>query len=164
MGTRAERLADRIEQGARDLLAAVEGLSEEAWRTVCPGDGRAVGVLVHHVASAYPAEAGLIATLASGGAVPGLTWAVVDRLNAQHAAAHAGVGQAETLDLLLRASAEAAATIRALDDAQLDRVAPTAVHWGAPLTVQYVIEQHPVAHPYIHLESIRAALEARPGR
>ena len=68
------------------------------------------------------------------------------------------------LDTAAGRHAEAAATIRALDDAQLDRVAPTAVHWGAPLSVQYVIEQHPIAHPYIHLESIRAALDARPRR
>lgn len=164
MGTRAEQLAGRVEQGARDLAAAVVGLSEAEWRTVCPGDGRAVGVLVHHVAAAYPAEVGLIATLASGGSIPGLTRAAVDQLNAQHAAAHAGAGKAETLDLLRRASAEAATAIRALDDAQLDRVATTAVHWDAPLTVQYVIEQHPVAHPYIHLECIHAALGARSGR
>lgn len=164
MGTRAERLAGRIEGGARDLAAAVAGLSEAEWRATCPDDGRSVGVLVHHVASAYAAELGVIATLASGGSLPGLNEAVVDRLNAEHAAAHAGADMAVTLDLLGCASAEVASVIRALDDAQLDRAAATALHWDAPLTVQYLIEQHPVAHPYIHLESIRAALGARSGR
>ncbi len=46
----------------------------------------------------------------------------------------------------------------ALTDEQLDRVAPTDLHWGAPLTVQFFVEHHPIAHPYIHLESIRTAL------
>src|SRR5207248_8386327 len=50
------------------------------------------------------------------------------------------------------------AFVRGLSDEQLDRVAPTALHWQAPLTVQFFIEHHPIAHPHIHLESIRTAL------
>lgn len=164
MGTRAEALAARIERGARDLVTAVEGLSEEEWRTECGDDQSAVGLLVHHVASAYPTAVGLIATLAGGGLVPGLTWTLVDQLQARYVTAQTRQGKAETLGLLRRTSAEAAAVIRQFDDAQLDRVAPTALHWEAPLTVQYLIEQHPIAQPYRHLARIHAALDERGAR
>jgi hypothetical protein len=154
-------LAARIEQGASELLAIVAGLSAEEWGLVCPGDGRTVGVLVHHIASLYQAEIGVITTFASGGTVPGLTMAVIDEMNARHAAEHARPDKTETLAFLRRASAEAAAAIRGLEDSQLDRLGPTTLHWDAPLTVQYLIEQHPIAHPYIHLQAIRALLDAR---
>jgi hypothetical protein len=52
---RAESLADRIEKGATGLAAFAEGISEEEWRMpVSASDCRTVGVIVHHVASAYP--------------------------------------------------------------------------------------------------------------
>ncbi len=163
MGRRAEALAARIEQGARDLEAAAASFSEAAWRTECAGEGRTVGVLVHHVAAAYPLEAQLITTLAAGGELPGLGWEAVHQGNAEHASVNAGVGKDEALDLLRQNSAEAATAIRELSDEQLDRTARTALHWEAPLTIQFLIEQHPIAHPYIHLESIRAALRPATG-
>ena len=49
MGTRGEELARRVEQGAADRIAAVEGLTEAQWDTICPDEQRSVGVLVHHV-------------------------------------------------------------------------------------------------------------------
>ena len=56
MTTRANVLADRIELGAESLANFVEGLSDSEWEMVIPGEERKVGVLVHHVASAYQAE------------------------------------------------------------------------------------------------------------
>src|SRR5262245_36800368 len=163
MGERTEALARRIEHGARHLLAAAEGFSDAAWRTPCAGENRTVGVLVHHVASAYPAEVRFITAVAAGQPMSEVTWAMVDQGNARPAALHAECDQAQTLELLRRNSAAAAAAIRALDDTALERTASTPLHWQAPLTVQYLIEQHPIAHPYIHLESIRAALGPSPG-
>ncbi len=56
MSTRAEELARRVEQGAEDLIAAVESLTEEQWRTACDTEHRAVGVLVHHVGTITPSK------------------------------------------------------------------------------------------------------------
>jgi hypothetical protein len=55
----------------------------------------------------------------------------------------------------------AAAVVWDLSDAELDQVSPNGLNRGAPLTVQYFVEDHPIAHPYMHLESIRAALRSR---
>jgi hypothetical protein len=51
---RAQALADRLEQGARALAALAGSLTDAEWQTRLPGDGRKIGVVVHHVASVYP--------------------------------------------------------------------------------------------------------------
>ena len=160
MSTRAEELARRIEQGAEELITAVEGLSDAEWTTVCPDEQRSVGVLVHHVGAAYPDEADIITALASEGGMPGLTWDVVNQGNREEASTHTEVDKATAIALVRKNVATAAAVVRGLSNEQLDRVAPTDLHWGAPLTVQFFVEQHPIAHPYMHLESIRAALRS----
>ena len=50
--------------------------------------------------------------------------------------------------------------VRALSDQQLDKAAPISLNWDAPLTTQYFIEDHPIGHPFAHLASIRAQLNA----
>src|SRR5438270_1762058 len=109
MTTRAEQLASRLEQGA-DALAEFAGrLSEAQWRTTLPGDGRPVGVVVHHVASVYPIELDLARTVASGKSIVGITYEdAIRKMNAQHAAENAKAAKKDTLDLLRRNSAAAA--------------------------------------------------------
>jgi hypothetical protein len=159
MGTRAEALAARVEQGAQALANFAEGLSNNEWQSICD-DGRTVGVLVHHVASALLGEIELVKTLAAGQAISGLTWEMVDQGNAQHAREHTNSSQHEAAELLRRNSAIAGDTIRALSDEQLDLAAPNSLHGNAPVTTQFWIENHPLAHAYRHLASIRAALSA----
>ncbi|MCC2627345.1 MAG: hypothetical protein K0S14_995 [Thermomicrobiales bacterium] len=158
MSTRAEELAQRVERGAAELIAAVAGLSDAEWSTMCPDEQRSVGVLVHHVGAAYPDEAEIITALASAGRMPGLTWDIVNQGNREEASSHTEVDKATALALVQENVATAAAVVRGLTDEHLDRVAPNDLHWRAPLTVQFFVEHHPIAHPYIHLESIRAAL------
>ena len=72
MSTRAQALAQRIEQGAQALAAYAQGLSEAQWRTPVPPDGRQVGVIIHHVASVfYPIEIHLAMENASGKRIEG---------------------------------------------------------------------------------------------
>ncbi len=156
---RAESLADRIEEGAAGLSAFAEGLSEEEWRTpVSATDRRSVGVIVHHVASVYPIEIDLARTIASGKAVTDVTWDVVAELNAKHAQDQAEVTKAAALELLRRNSGEAAAAVRAFTDEELDRAAPFSLSFGAPVTAQFVIEDHALRHSWHHLARIRTAL------
>jgi len=159
---RAESLAARIEEGADGLAAFARTLSEKEWaRPLSNGDGtdhRPIGVIVHHVATVYPIEVGLAQAIASGKAVTDVTWDVVATLNARHAADEAGVSKEETLELLRRNSREAAAAVRAMTDAELDRAAPFALSSGAPVTAQFVVEDHALRHSWHHLGKIRAAL------
>jgi hypothetical protein len=160
VGRRAEVLADRIEEGAAALAAFAEGLSEEQWRAPMSGgkDHRSVGVVVHHVASVYPIEIDLARTIAGGKAVTDVTWEAVAQMNAGHASDQTAVTKAAALDLLRRNSREAAAAVRAFTDDQLDRAAAFSLSFGAPVTAQFVIEDHALRHSWHHLARIRAAL------
>jgi hypothetical protein len=158
MSARAEALAARIEEGANGLAQFVETLSAAEWQIRVPRDGRTVGVLVHHVASVYPIEIDLARTVASGKPVTGVTGEFVADLNAKHASDHANATKADTLALLRRNSREAAAAVRAMSDADLDRAVSFSLNSDAPLTAQFVIEDHAVRHSWHHLARIRAAL------
>ncbi len=158
MATRAEVLAERIEQGAEEFIAAVEGLSDEQWQTPCGSEQRSVGVLVHHVGTMYPIEADVVRMLAENGEAPGVDWPAVHGINANHATTNAAADKSAAIALVRNNVQAAVETVRGLSDAQLDRVAPNALAWNAPMTVQNFIENHPIAHPYSHLESIQIAL------
>jgi hypothetical protein len=160
---RAEALAARIEEGAASLASFAEGLSEVEWKMPVSGNGRGkdrrpVGVVVHHVASVYPIEIDLARAIASGTAVTDVTWDAVADMNAKHAGDHAQVTKAAALELLRRNSRAAAAAVRALTDAELDRAAPFSLSFGAPVTSQFVIEDHALRHSWHHLARIRDAV------
>ena len=158
-GRRAEVLANRIEEGAAGLAAFAEGLTDAEWRTpMSAKDRRTVGVIVHHVASMYPIEVDLARAVASGKAAPEVTWELVANINAKHAQEHAGVTKASALELLRRNSREAAAAVRVFTDEELDGVAPVGLSFGAPVTAQFIIEDHALRHSWHHLAGIRRAL------
>jgi len=159
---RAQALADRLEQGARSLEAFAGTLTADQWQMPVPHDGRAIGVVVHHVATMYPLEIQLAQLLAAGSAIEGVTWDAVHDINAKHAQEHGATTKEEALDLLRRNSAAAAAAIRALSDEELERAAPISLNADAPLTCQFMLEDHAVRHSYHHLAKIRAALAANP--
>ena len=159
MSHRAESLANRIEEGAAGLAAFVEGLSEAAWRTnVSASDPRSVGVIVHHVASVYPLEVEAARIIATGQPIVDVTWDSIRHMNAEHAEEHREITRAAALELLHRNSREAADAVRKFSDEELDRTAPFSLSSGAPVTAQFVIEDHAVRHSWHHLAGIRKAL------
>src|ERR1700751_1944819 len=159
VGRRAALLADRIEEGAALLAAFAEGVSEEEWGApVSATDRRSVGLIVHHVASMYPIEIDVARVIASGKAITHVTWDAVAELNAKHAHEHAEETKATALELLRRNSREAANAVRAFTDEELDRAAPFSLSFGAPVTAQFVIEDHALRHSWHHLARIRTAL------
>ena len=159
MGRRAELLAGRIEDGAAGLAAFAEGLSAAEWDTpTSPTDARTVGQIVNHVALVYPIEVDLARAIASGKAVTDVTWQVVAELNAGHAREHARVTKADALELLRRNSRQAADAVRTFSDEELDRAAPFSLSFGAPVTAQFVVEDHALRHSWHHLARIRRAL------
>jgi hypothetical protein len=158
ISNRANTLADRITQGADALAVFAKGLSDSDWQTPVPGDGRTIGVIVHHVASMYPLEIELAQSLASGKPITGATMDVVDQMNAKHAQEHAEVGKQETLDFLHHTSKAASEAVRAFTDAELDSAAEVSLNADAPLTAQFFIEDHALRHSFHHLARIRMTL------
>jgi hypothetical protein len=155
---RANALAARLEQGSRALIAFASGLTDAEWQTRTPQDGRTIGVIVHHVATVYPLEIQLAQTVAEGTPVTGVTMDAINDMNARHAAENSAVTREEALDLLRRNSGAAADAIRALSDEQLTEAAPVSLYADAPLTCQFVLEDHAVRHSYHHLARLRRAL------
>ena len=160
MGARAEALASRIEQGAAQLAAYAEKLSDDDWKrpVAQERDGRPVNVIVHHVASVYPIEVQLAQAVGSGKNMSEVTWDVVKNMNAGHATENASVSKQDALDLLRKNSSEAAAAVRQMTDEQLDTAAPFGLSFDAPVTAQFVLEDHAVRHSWHHLARIKETL------
>lgn len=159
MSQRADALANTLEEGARALAAFAQSLTDEEWQTHLP-EGRKVGVIVNHVATVYPLEVQFARSVAQG-APATINGEAVNKMNAGHARDADAVSKEETLKLLADNSAAAAAAIRSLTDAELDSVAPVPLYGNAPVTCQFVLEDHAVRHSFHHLAKIKAALESK---
>lgn len=157
MRHRAEALAARLEAGATELASFAATLTDAEWSTRVR-DGRTIGVVVHHVASMYPIEMDVAGVIASGKPVSGVTWEAVADINARHAVEHARVTRQEALALLATNSATAARGVRQFTDAQLDMAAPFSLSFDAPMSTQFVLEDHAVRHSFHHLARIRQTL------
>ncbi len=141
------------------MAAFAEGLSEAEWNTpTSTTDRRSIGIIVHHVASMYPIEIDLSKAIAGGKAITDVTWEAVAGINAKHARENGSVTKPAALELVRRNSRAAAAAVRAFTDEELDRAAPFSLSFGAPVTAQFVIEDHGMRHSWHHLARIRKAL------
>jgi hypothetical protein len=158
MNIRANVLAERLERGVSALATFASELTTAEWASPVPKDGRSVGVVVHHVASVLPTEIHLAQILASGNPVTGVTMTDIHAANGAHARDNADVTKEEALRLLKRNAAATAVVIRTLTDEQLDRAAPVSLYENAPLTTQFMLEDHAVRHSYHHLTLLRVAL------
>ena len=156
--TTANALADRLERGARALADLARSLTPAEWETRIPGDARTIGVIVHHVASVYPIEVQLALQVAEQGGITNVTMDDVHKMNAGHAAENSGVSVEAAVRLLDRNSAAAAARIRGLSAQELAEAGPVSLYNDAPVTCQFVLEDHAVRHSYHHLKLIKRAL------
>ena len=154
----ARQLAGRFNQLNDEVMAFVTPLTDDQWDTLCSDDERPVGIVAHHIATAYSAIGGWLVTLADGKPLPPLTMEMLDAVNDAHARMHAGVGKAETLDLLRRNGADAATKVAGFTDAQL---AQTDIVWllgGATLTTAQLAEAMLLGHTSGHLDAMRGAV------
>ncbi|HEV2109042.1 MAG TPA: DinB family protein [Thermomicrobiales bacterium] len=161
MSERAQTLADRFEQANEEFVAVVSRLSEAQWRAYCPEEDRTVAALARHVAVGYAVEIDAFRALAEGQPVRTWTRAALAEVNAEDGSAYADCDEAETVQLLQREAAAAAAVVRSLSDEQLAR-SGVYVEELPTMTVDQWIERVLVGHPEGHLRSIRAAVEYQP--
>jgi hypothetical protein len=158
MATQAAELAAKVTAANAALIDTVQGCSAEDWRKHSEREDRSVAVLAHHVALAYGPISGMAQAVANGQAAGLPTQDELNAMNAHQAVEAANVGQAETVELLQRHGAAAAALVGNLSDAQL---AQTFIGFGGQeWTVAQFIEAAVVGHPQQHLASIREVLGA----
>jgi uncharacterized damage-inducible protein DinB len=154
MSARAESLARQFEAKAAEMTGTITKLSDADWKKVTSAEKWSVGVTAHHVAGGHEGILRIVKTIAAGQSIPNFTMAMLDEMNAKHAREQAGCTRAETLALHEKGSAAAAAALRALSDAELDR-SGTVLTAMPPLTTQQVIEGILIKHVTDHLGSIR---------
>lgn len=154
MSARAESLAKQFEGKAAEVTATLGKLSDADWKKVTAAEKWSVGVTAHHLAGAHEPITGIVKTVAAGQSIPNFTMDMLHEANAKHAREYAGCTKAETLALHQKGVATAAAAVRALSDAELDRSGT--VLTGAPaMTAQQVVEGILINHITEHLGSIR---------
>jgi hypothetical protein len=157
MGARADMLAKQFEGKAEELTSTIESLSDAEWKKVTTAEKWPVGVTAHHVAGAHEQIAGIVKAIASGQTLPNFTMDMLHEANAKHAKDFAGCTKAETLALQKKGVASAAATVRGLADADLDR-SGTVLTGAPPMSAQQIIEGILISHVQDHLGSIKATI------
>jgi len=121
MGAKGEGLARQFEAKANEATAVIERLSEADWTKVTAAEKWSVGVTAHHIAVGHAGLSGIVKMLADGKPGPGIQMDMLHARNAQHAQEFAGCTKVETLALLKKHAATAAATLRSIADADFDR-------------------------------------------
>ena len=159
MGARAEALAKKFETKAQEATAAIERLSDSDWKKVTSGEKWSVGVVAHHIAMGHQGIGGIIKAIADGKPGPARPMDALHAMNAKHAQEHANCTKAETLALHKKNAAAAAALLRDLGDAELDRSG--VVIQGMPaMSAEQLAGGLLCGHVDEHLGSIRATVGA----
>ncbi len=138
MGERAEALARQFERMNDAFIATVEGCPEERWSARCPDTGWPANVQAHHIAGGLALFPPMLAAIVEGDPAPPLDLATMNERNAKHAADYAQVTKENVLADLHRNGAVAAAWIRGLSDAELDRTGTVAAGMPAFSVAQLV--------------------------
>jgi hypothetical protein len=142
---------------ARDrLLAFAATCTDEVWHATpldAHGDHRPVGIIVDHIAHAYDYMGGWMREILAGGA-PQVDVALVDRLNAAHAASAGHLTQAGAMEHLTRSGDELIGLVAGLTEAELDAGA------GRVRRFAEIAARHPDAHR-ADIEDALQAAEAR---
>ena len=152
-------MAKKFEAKAQEATGVIERLSDANWKTITSGEKWSVGVVAHHMAGAHEAIAGLIKSVASGQSVPNFTMDMLHGMNAKRSQEHAHCTNAETLALLKKSAAAAAAVVRGLGDAELDK-SGTVLTGMPPMSAEQMASGILIHHIEEHLGSIRATVGA----
>jgi hypothetical protein len=155
VGQKAEALAARLEQTARDLEANVKSLTEEQWRSKTAEEGWTVAATAHHAAISSGPIAAMAESAATGSPMPQITPDGLHQMNADHAKQFASCSRDETLQALREGIPPAAAIVRGLSDEQLARKATLPL--GMELSAEQIIENVLIGHLAGHGASIEAA-------
>ena len=156
MSTRAEQLADELQQVTDEVAAYIEGIPDEALQGTCAAEQCTVAALACHIADGYgPILEGLVKPVAEGTEGPRYSMEELAQWNAAAAQENAAQPKAVALERLRTQAPPAIDYVRALTDEQLQRTG-TLPFGGDPMTAEAVIPHILIGHPREHLASIQA--------
>lgn len=159
MSERAQRLADKFEQARNNLIATVESIPDDKWSLICQNDERPVGVVAHHVGTAfsYTFEAAELA--GTGQPVPPMTMELVNAGNAKHALEHGNCSKEDALEVIRKNGDHVRKGIAAMSDEHLDRRVNFPLVGGSdPVTVEQILDRLVIGHINVHLQDIKATV------
>ncbi len=154
--SKARELAAQLGETNDAVIGFARGLSNDQWRTIVPGEGWPVGVVVHHVAVGHDLMLRWLGSVSRGVDIADDA-ASVDGANDRHAREFADVGVHDTVALLQANGARLAAFIHGLDDSQLGRTAAFGPGNGMTVDAERMAEVA-IRHCTAHLANARAAL------
>jgi len=159
---RSDQYAQQFEAAQDEFIRLVESLNDEQWHLVGRNfphrindedEGRAVGVIAHHVATNGDYITERIQTMLAGGPLAPVNQRAV---NAEHARSHSGVTKDEVLRLLRGSKGRIANAVRSIPDDQLDIERSTP---AGPMSAAARVERVLIGHLKQHQGSIEAAIE-----
>ena len=157
MGAKGEAFAKQFEAKVEEATALLEKLNDADWKKTTGAEGWTVGVTAHHVARSYEPITNIVQTIAAGQTLPHFTPQMLDEMNAQHSKEFAGCTKAETVALLRKGGAAAAAAVRALSDAELAKTG-TVFAGMPPMSAADMVKRALFGHLDEHLGSIRKTI------
>src|SRR6266704_3068657 len=155
---KAEQLAARFEQMAKDFGSKIQALSDNEWRAKTPEEGWTVAATAHHAAASSGPISMMAHAAATGGAMPPITPDGLNQMNLEHSKQFANCSKEETLKLLNETTPQAATVVRGLTDEQLANKAMLPL--GMELSAEQIIENVLIGHMAGHGASIAAAVPA----
>src|SRR6478736_6644112 len=100
MASKAEELAAKFEEAAKDFGSKIKGLSDAQWRAKTPEEGWTVAATAHHAAGSTAPISQMVQACATGGEMPPITADGLNQMNAEHAQQFANASKEDTLKLL----------------------------------------------------------------
>ena len=156
MGTRADELADELQQVTDEVAAFIEEAPAEVWQRLSAPEQCTVAALACHIADSYSGVLdSLVKPIAEGREGPRFSQEDLAQGNAAAAKQNATQPKAAALERLRTQAPPAIAYVRALSDEQLARRGDLPFG-GDPMTAEAVIEHVLIGHPRGHLASMQA--------
>jgi hypothetical protein len=138
MSERAQDLAGRLRTFNEEVMAFVQGCSDQDWRKVCAWEQWGVGVTARHIGAGHYGVVELAKMIVQGTKLPELTEAQLIDMANQHAREHAACSQAEVLGILKNNGEALIAYVAGLSDAELDRTGHLALLGGEVTTGRFL--------------------------
>ena len=149
MSQRAKEITERIKSFSDNVMAFVEGLSEDDWRKVCKSEEWPVGATAYHLGAGHFAIFDMAGMIVRGEDLPPLTMDQINAMSDKQAREHADCTKAEAIEALRKNSAEMVAFVAGLTDEELDRKGSMPAFGGEATTeqlIQFVIFESAMRH------------------
>jgi hypothetical protein len=149
MSQRAKEITERIKSFSDNVMAFVEGLSEDDWRKVCKSEEWPVGATAYHLGAGHFAIFDMAGMIVRGEDLPPLTMDQINAMSDKQAREHADCTKAEAIEALRKNSAEMVAFVAGLTDEELDSKGSMPAFGGEATTeqlIQFVIFESAMRH------------------